>query len=373
MRPKITPCRNIAKSLTYNERKVTLGIAECLEAANFLKTLPHLSFEDKLRRFEKRMDLNERVCTNQHITLNFDPSDRLSNDQMKKITKQYMKDIGFERQPYIVYRHKDAGHPHCHIVTTHVQKDGDPMELYNIGRNQSEKARQRIEAEFGLVTAEMKKKMRELQQKVDGVQKIRYGESSLARSMSTILEHVTENYKYTSLEELNTILRLYNVEAYRGREGSQLYQNRGLLYRALDEHGKYIGVPLKASFFDCKPTLNNLEMKFELNRSLKLEYQQRTASAIQWQLIQSPDNLEDFTDQLARERITMILHPDKDGTCKGVSYVDFQYKCIYDGDDLGRHADRRAIQNLLDLQKIRLEQRSLELAPRLTHELRLCL
>jgi hypothetical protein len=358
MRPKITPCRNIAKSLLYNELKVTQGIADCLAAANFLKPLPRLSFEDKLRRFERRMDLNERVCTNQHITLNFDPSDSLSNDQMKKIAMQYMKEIGFERQPYLVYRHRDAGHPHCHIVTTHVQKDGDPMELYNIGRNQSEKARQHIEAEFRLVTAEMKKKRREQQQKVDGVQRLKYGEKTLARSMSDILEHVTENYKYTSLKDLNTVLRLYNVEAYRGKEGSQLYQNRGLLYRALDEHGKYIGVPLKASFFDCKPTLNHLEHKFVLNQSAKLKQQQIVATNIQWELRQYPDNLENFTAKLRGDRIHMVLTRDKTGNCKEVAYI--KDNCIFNGDELGIHCNRDAIQNLLNRNQIRQEQEPLE-------------
>jgi len=58
----------------------------------------------------------------------------------------------------------------------------------------------------------------EQQQRVDGIQKIKYGEAPVARSMARILEHVTENYKYSSLQDLNAVLRLYNVEAYRGRK-----------------------------------------------------------------------------------------------------------------------------------------------------------
>jgi hypothetical protein len=362
MRPKIAPCHSIARSLTYNENKVTQGKAECLVAANFLKELPRLSFEDKLLRFERRMELNERVCTNQHITLNFDPSDQLSNEQMKQIAMMYMKEIGFERQPYLVYRHKDAGHPHCHIVTTHVQKDGDPMVLYNIGRNQSEKAREHIEAEFGLITAEMKRQRRAQKQEVDGVRKIKYGEQSLTRSLSAVLEYVTENYKYTSLDNLNAVLRLYNVAAYRGKEDSQLYRNRGLLYRVLDEHGKYIGVPLKASFFDCKPTLHNLEQKFVLNQSEKLQHCQRTAHEVQWQMFRDPDNLKDVTYKLAREKICMVLTRDKDGICKEVSYVNFKDRCIYNGDELGPRCDRHAVQKLLDRDNIRQEQ-ELQLKP----------
>jgi hypothetical protein len=303
------------------------------------------------------MELNERVSTNQHITLNFDPLDKLSNEQMQKIANVYMKEIGFERQPYLVYRHHDAGHPHCHIVTTHVRRNGDPIDQYNIGRNQSEKARLHIEAEFNLVTTEMKRQLRQQEQKIDGVQRVTYGKLSTARSMSRVLEHVIENYKYTSLEELNTVLRLYNVEAYRGRENSQLYKNHGLLYRVLDEHGKYIGVPLKASFFDCKPTLNNLEKKFELHQSQKLQFHQYVSTLVRWHLFQNPGNLEKFSYKLAQDKIKIVLQRDKEGRCKEVSYVDFQNRFIYNGNELGEHCNRDAIQKLIDRQK-ELEQES---------------
>ena len=86
----------------YNENKVMLKKAECLVAENFLKDVSDLTVEDKLHRFDRRMQLNERVYTCQHITLNLDPLDRLSKDQMKAIVRMFMKDIGFEHQPYIV-------------------------------------------------------------------------------------------------------------------------------------------------------------------------------------------------------------------------------------------------------------------------------
>jgi hypothetical protein len=360
MRPKIMTSRSIARSLNYNEEKVRIGKAQCLTAANFLKDLSRLTQEDKLHCFQRRMDLNERVCTSQHITLNFDPGDKLSNDQMKKIAGQYMKDIGFERQPYLVYRHLDAGHPHCHIVTTHIRRDGSPIELFNIGRNQSEKARQQIEVEYGLVTAEMKKQVWEERQKIDGVQRIKYGEKSITQSISRVLEHVTENYKFTSLEELNTVLRLYNVEAYRGKEGSQLYQHRGLLYRVLDERGKYIGVPLKASFFECKPTLTNLEKKFELNQPLKQQSRQRVTTQVRWELFQSPNDLKRLAQRLTQEHIRMDLQLDKEGKCKEVTYIDFRNKAIFNGNELGDHCNRDAIQKVIDSKKALEKDRSLQ-------------
>jgi hypothetical protein len=358
MRPKIMSSRSIAKSLNYNEQKVTLGIAEFLTAGNFLKDPAHLRLEDKMRRLNRRLELNDRVKTSQHITLNFDPLDNLSNEQMIKISRRYMKEIGFERQPWLAYRHHDAGHPHCHIVTTHVQKDGNPIELYKIGEEQSESARLHIEAEFGLVTSEMKRRIWQERQMIDSVRRIKYGEKSTTQSLSAVLEYVTGNFKYTSLAEFNAVLRLYNVEAYRGKEGSQLYQHRGLLYRVLDEHGSYIGVPLKASFFDCKPTLANLEKQFAENLPLKERRCQHLRAEISWQLYKEHQDLESFERALEWQQIRVILQRDKAGQCKEVAYVDFRNKCALNGDELGKHGDRMAIQKIIDREQALVQQQS---------------
>ena len=355
------PCHNIARSLTYNEQKVTLGKAELLTAANFLKEGTRLTLADKLHRFEQRMGLNDRVSTNLHITLNFDPQDILSNQQMKKIAGLYMKEIGFAHQPYLVYRHNDAGHPHCHIVTTHVRKNGDPIDLYNIGKNQSEKARQKIEAEFGLVTAELKQQQRQSQQRrqVEGVQEVIYGEGSVTRSMAAVLEYVTEKYNYTTFDELNAILRLLNVEAYRGKDNTKLYQSRGLLYRVLDENGKYIGRPLKASFFDCKPTLDNLEKKFTLNQQLAIREDCRQAvHAEVWMCKHWKRNtLEEIREALNINRIGLAMRQNKDGMCREVIYIDFVRCCAIDGNYVSALCNLQSIQQLLDEQKVRQSQR----------------
>jgi hypothetical protein len=210
------------------------------------------------------------------------------------------------------------------------------------------------------MTKEKKLQLRQQEQKIDGISRVKYGEKSLARSMARVLEHITENYKYTSLQELNAILGLYNMEAYRGKEQSQLYQHRGLLYRALDEHGKYIGVPLKASFFDCKPTLDNLEKKFALHQSQKLEQKHRMPGYVSWNRLLHPHNLRDFDKGLERDRIKMVIQRDKQGNCKDVFYVDFQSRYIFNGQELGEHGNRATIQNLIEKQKTQEQQRSLE-------------
>jgi len=266
-----------------------------------------------------------------------------------------MQEIGFGQQPYLVYRHHDAGHPHCHIVTTHIRSDGTPIELYNIGRNQSEEARLRIEEEFHLVTTEQKQTQRLRQRLIhnlhghrDSPNPIEYGKSGLTRQISDVLDYVTEKYKYTSLEEFNLVLHQFNLEAYRGKENTQLYESRGLLYRVLNEQGSYIGVPLKASFFDSQPTLDNLEKQFIQHLTLKQEHLDQVNVKIAWELRNEYRDLDYIVDQLRYENIRMVRRHDKDGNCTSVHYIDHATNCIYTGEELGPKCDHRLIQRVIE-------------------------
>lgn len=61
-----------------------------------------------------------------HISLGFSPkdSDRLTDDYMLKIAEEYMTKMGITNTPYIIVRHTDKPHPHCHIMFSRVDYDG---------------------------------------------------------------------------------------------------------------------------------------------------------------------------------------------------------------------------------------------------------
>lgn len=134
---------------------------------------------------------------------------------------------------------------------------------------------------------------------------------------------------------------------------------KGLLYRVLDENGKYIGRPLKASFFDCKPTLDFLEKKFTLNQQLAIrEDCSQAVHAEVWMCLHWNRNaLEEIREALNRNRIELVVRQNKDGACRDVIYVDFDRRCAIDGNKVSTLCNRQAIQQLLDEQKVRQSQR----------------
>ncbi|NTS43032.1 relaxase/mobilization nuclease domain-containing protein [Flavisolibacter sp. BT320] len=342
---KITSPSSVSKALNYNEKKVQKGVATCLYAGNFLKDASTLSFGEKLHRFKALHALNTRAKTNTlHISLNFDPSESLSQERLVQIASSYLSKIGFSEQPYLVYEHRDAGHPHIHIVTTNIQENGRRINTYNIGKNQSQKARKEIEEAFGLVKASGKKTAQKGADDITATQKIRYGKTDTKRAITNVLHYVLHSYHYTSHAELNAVLKLYNLAADAGADGSRIHRNRGLLYRILDERGYPIGVPIKASSIFFKPTLPYLEVQFKKGEGAREPFKQGLKTAIDFQLYQRPINLAEFVHRLQGEKVTVTLRKNTQEVVYGLTYIDHRTKAVFNGSDLGKSYSAAGIQ-----------------------------
>ncbi|WP_242917338.1 relaxase/mobilization nuclease domain-containing protein [Pontibacter liquoris] len=329
---------SVHRILAYNEQKVTAGVAACLLAANYPKDADCLTLLQKRNRLLRQAALNENVTRNSvHISLNFDPSEQLSPQQLREIAVAYMQRIGFGEQPYLVYQHHDAGHPHLHLVTVKVRADGSRIDMHNIGRNQSETARREIEAAFQLVRAADSHQRAARALTPVAAQKVRYGRSETKRAIALVLEAVLPHYYYTSLAELNAVLGLYGVQADRGSEDSRMYRHRGLTYRVLDEAGRQLGVPLKASAFYSKPTLAYLEARFHQNESARLPHRARLKNKLALALRQTPaPSLTGLIAALQKEGIHTALRQNGEGRLYGLTYIDHQTKCVFNGSALGK-------------------------------------
>lgn len=327
---RISSPHSLKRALNYNEKKLQKGQAECISAGNYLLNTKQMNFYDKLERLQNLISLNERAKKSNtlHISLNFDPSENLSKEKLAAIAADYIGQIGFGQQPYLVYQHFDAGHPHLHILTTNIQADGRRINTYNIGRNQSEKARKEIEEIYGLIKAQGRKQ--EQPNILTNAQRVNYGKSATKRAISNVLESVIDRFAYASLPELNAILRLYNVTA-------ELNKHNGILYSALNANGSKTGVPIKASSFYMRPTLNNLSKKFPKNEARKKEYARSLRVAIDLAFLNNKNpSLETFINNLKREQVSVVLRQNSEAMIYGITFVDFRSKCVFNGSDLGK-------------------------------------
>ncbi|MDI1304102.1 MAG: relaxase/mobilization nuclease domain-containing protein, partial [bacterium] len=269
----------------------------------------------------------------------------ISKEKLMEIADTYMDKIGFTEQPYLVYQHHDAGHPHIHIISLKVRDDGSRIDMQNIGLNQSEKARKEIETTHGLVPAEKHKREKELVAKPIATSKVEYGRTETKRAITNVLDKVLQNYKYTSLPELNAVLQQYNVVADSGSENSRIFQNRGLVYRTLDEVGNKMGVPIKASDFYSKPTLKFLEERFIPNEKVRMPYKSRIKNAIDMALLDKKKmSIQELAKIVELSGINMVFRQNAEGLLYGITYVDHQTLCVFNGSALGKLYSAKSIQ-----------------------------
>lgn len=120
-------------------------IAHIVKGSGFAGTIKYLFKPDKqgylidadgirlkdvdsiIRSFEVQAGMNPRlsnpVC---HIALCFSPEDKdkITDDFMRKIAREYMQKMGQVNTQYIVVRHNNTEHPHCHIIFNRVNNLG---------------------------------------------------------------------------------------------------------------------------------------------------------------------------------------------------------------------------------------------------------
>jgi hypothetical protein len=348
---KITSPHSIKRALNYNEKKVQSGQATCIYAGNFLKDLDNMNFYDKLQRFQDLISLNDRAQKSNtlHISLNFHPSEKLNQKTLCAISNEYMAMIGFGEQPYLIYEHQDAGHPHIHIVTTSIEASGKRINTYNIGKLKSEIARKEIEKKFGLVRAI--DGIRLENKKID-IRKVEYGRSETKRAITNVLDNVLKHYNFTSLASLNAILKTFNVEADKGKEGGRISRNKGLLYHILDEKGRRVGIPIKASSIYNKPILEYLEQLFEENELNRSSAEEKLRFTIDQELNNNPSSLEEFMENLKLQNVDTILRQNNDGLIYGITFIDHRNRCVFNGSQLGKKYSIAALKKRFDNRKV---------------------
>lgn len=375
MYAEVNGARSIRSPLVYNEQKVLAKQADLLDARNFWQEKEELTLRDKQQRFSRLTVLNERSEKKiLHASVNFHPDDKLSDKQMTRIAKDFMKAIDFGDQPWLVYRHNDAGHPHMHIVSTNIRPDGSRIPGDLRAPHHLIKICSAIEKAHGLRPAMAPRQEIYLSSR-DHVPSLKYGAQPTRTGIEMVLTYVVENYRFTSFESYNAILSLYNVRADRGSTEGIMYRNRGLYYRMIDEEGKKLGAPIKASDFHMPVTLDALEEKYRLNRTLVKEADRESMRLhIDYNLI-NVHNLGKFRQDMARHDRTSVIIPaftqrptrsTAPADRPGMFYLDFNKMIVFRDTELGQDYTAETILQRCGLDKSIPElarQQALDLKP----------
>lgn len=86
-----------------------------------------------------------------HASLSLKEEENISNGKFLELAGSFMKRMGYENQPYVVYRHFDKAHPHIHIVSSRIGQDGKKINDSNEAKRAIKVCRD-LEVQYSLIS-----------------------------------------------------------------------------------------------------------------------------------------------------------------------------------------------------------------------------
>lgn len=196
-----------------------------------------------------------------HIPLAFSPDDkgRMTDHFMERLAKEYMKLMGIENTQYIIVRHGNTSHPHCHIVFNRVDNDGKTISDKN-DQYRNEKVCKQLKNKYNLTYGQGKDRV--------NVQKLKGAEQTKYEIYHAIKDALPKAKSWKQFEET---LKQKDVSIEYKRKG-QTDEIQGISFKK-GEHS------FKGSEIDRKFSYSKLDTVFN-DSSYSLEQQQDQQVAI---------------------------------------------------------------------------------------------
>ena len=107
----------------YNDKKINSDKGELMDMKNFPSFINKDSSQEEVRNYLKSISQSNKTKKPQFHAVISTKFQEHSKEQLTKIANEFMKEMGYGSQPYIVVFHKDTENNHVHIVSTRVDKD----------------------------------------------------------------------------------------------------------------------------------------------------------------------------------------------------------------------------------------------------------
>lgn len=351
---KIGHGTSIMGALFYNQQKVDKEDGEIL-LMNRMRESPdgRYSTGRLYSSFEPYLVANKRTEKPAlHISLNPDPGDRVTDDNFMQIAQDYMQQMGYGDQPYVVFKHTDTGRTHIHIVSTCVDRFGKKIpDTYEKLRSMD--ACRALEEKYNLTPAVEKQRSRN----EELFRPVNYKAGDIKSQMAAVVRYLPKSYLYQSLGAYNALLSLFNITAEEVKGEIHGKSKRGLVYFALNEQGEKGSNPFKASLFGKQTGMDTLEQRFtEAKQTMK---DSPTKSIVKNSIeaaMHMATSETDFKKQLVAQGINTVIRRTDDGRIYGMTFIDHANRTVWNGSQLGKHLSARVFNDWWN----NLEKRSVQ-------------
>jgi hypothetical protein len=331
---KMSASNTLYSVLAYNQIKVDEAHAKVLCSNKMIEPKDNIyDISICLRSFEPYLLANNKTEKPVlHVSINPDPKDVLSDEQLSDIAQGYMQKMGYGDQPYIVYKHEDIERQHIHIVSLRVDENGKKIDDRFEHRRSMDACRE-LEQQYGLIPADQK-------QRQDGstpLKAVKYEDGDVKHQIANVIRPVVRDYHFLSLKEYKALLTLYNigVEEVRGEIKGKEY--KGLVYSALNNKGEKVGNPFNASLFGKSVGLEALQKRIAKSAEIIKEkgLKERTKNIVA-STLQNCKTHSDFEKGLAKKGISVLFRENEQGRIYGATFIDHEQKCVFNGSRLGK-------------------------------------
>lgn len=331
---KIGRSGNLYGALAYNQLKVEHENGQILFANKMIETANgQYSVSQLAQSFALHLIANRNTEKHTlHISLNPDPKDEVNDDKYREMAEEYMREMGYGEQPFVVFKHTDIDRSHIHIVSVCVNEEGkkisdkfEKMRSMNVCRE--------LERKYELIPATDKE-----HRKNDKIfSPINYKAGDVKSQIASVIRHLPNYYQYQTLGEYNALLSLFNITTEKVEGELQGKMQKGLLYIPLNEKGERAGHPFKASLFGKSAGLPALELHFEKSKiALQKHPSQKTLQSAVTIALQSTTNELSFKKQLSEQGINVVIRRNDAGRIYGMTFIDHNSKSVWNGSRLAK-------------------------------------
>ena len=329
---KISSTENLGGALGYNFKKVEKGEASILHAAELYQNKEgRYTMEDVLVDMEALIPKKCRTKkTVFHCSLNPHPDEKLSDETLMQIAREYMEALGYGNQPYIVFKHNDIAREHIHIVSLRVDSAGRKLND-RFEKRRSKQITDALERKYNLIpSSKVSGKVETETPKVD------IGKGNIREQVASVFRMVLKHYRFCSLGEFNAILNKYNLTVEEVKTEFRGRKYDGLVYVPTDGKGNKAGTPIHAS--DIGRGVGYTAVQNRMQKS-KLAVKP-LVPAIRDKVLQtmrtSPRTEEELRQWLEEQGLRVVIRKNESGRIYGITFIDDEVGIALNGSRLGK-------------------------------------
>ena len=329
---KISATENLGGALGYNFKKVEKGEASILLAAELYQSKEgRYTMEDVLADMEALIPKNCRTKKMVfHCSLNPHPDEKLSDERLTQIAKEYMEALGYGNQPYIVFKHNDIAREHIHIVSLRIDGEGKKIND-KFEKRRSKQITDALERKYSLIPSS-KVTDREMKE----VSKIDTTKGNIKEQVAETLLSVLKHYEFCSLGELNAILSVYNLAVEEIKTEFRGKKYDGLVYVPTNDKGGKISTPIHAS--DIGRGVGYTAVQNRMQKSKQAI--KPLISIIRYRVLQtmrtSPKTEEELRQRLEEQGLRVVIRKNESGRIYGITFIDDKEGIALNGSRLGK-------------------------------------